>query len=176
MIPIRLLVGAIAAVFATYAIAKDEVSVLPNADSVFIKWGEESGWTIYSDRSRNSCLIERVDENGDVVQMGLTEIRSIGYLGIFTKANINLKDGEDPVIVAFDDALFSGLATTKTKHLPDGYKGGYILTDDPNFVDLVKRKYEMVVFPDKDYAIVINLLGSLEAIEAAGRCTEEASQ
>ncbi len=176
MIPLRLLIGIIATIAATCAVAKDEVSVLPSADSVFVKWGEESGWTIYSDRSRNSCLIERVDENGNVVQMGLTEVRSVGYLGIFTKADIDLKEGEDPVIVAFDDALFSGLATTKTKHLPEGYKGGYILTDDPNFVELVKRKYEMVVFPDKDYAIVINLDGSLKAIEAAGKCTEEASR
>ena len=29
------------------------------------------------DRSRNSCLIERVDAQGNVMQMGLTEIRAI---------------------------------------------------------------------------------------------------
>ena len=122
------------------------------------------------DRSRNSCLIERVDAQGNVVQMGLTEIKAIGYLGVFTQADIDLKPGEDPVIVAFDDALFTGTATRVSKHLPDGYKGGYMLTDDPGFVDLVQRKYEMVVFPGEAYAIVINLDGSLKAIDAARDC------
>lgn len=153
------------------SLAKDEISILPNADSVFQKWGEASGWTIYADRSRNSCLIERTDEQGNVVQMGLTEIRSVGYVGVFTQADLDLKAGQDPVVVAFDDAVFTGLATTKTRNLPNGYKGGYVLTDDPNFVDLVQRKYEMVVFPNTESAIVINLDGSMKAIEAARKCT-----
>ena len=164
------IVALVAGLMATAGQAKDEVSVLPSAESIFTKWGEESGWTIYADRSRNSCLIERVDPAENVVQMGLTEIKAIGYLGIFTKANIDLKEGEDTVIVAFDDAVYTGTATRKTKHLPDGYKGGYILTDDPEFVDLVQRKYEMIVFPGKEYAIVINLDGSLKAIDAARDC------
>ncbi|MEX0284847.1 MAG: hypothetical protein AB3N23_09570 [Paracoccaceae bacterium] len=163
------------AIAATTAFAKDEVGILPNADSLFQKWGEESGWTIYADRSRNSCLIEKTDESGNVVQMGLTEVRSVGYLGIFTKADIDLEEGEDPVIVAFDDAVFTGMATRKTKHLPDGYKGGYVLTDDPQFVDLVQRKYEMIVFPGEEYAIAINLDGSMKAIDAARKCNEDLS-
>jgi len=158
---------------ATGAIAKDEVAVLPGADSVFVKWGEESGWTIYADESRGTCLIERVDEAANVVQMGLTEVRSVGYLGVFTKADLDLKEGEDPVVIAFDDAIYTGMATAKTKNLPDGYKGGYILTDDPEFVEKVERKYEMIVFPEKEYAIIIKLDGSMKAIEAARKCFAE---
>lgn len=153
--------------------AKDEVGVLPDANSVFVKWGEEEGWTIYADESRATCLIERVDEAENVIQMGLTEVRSVGYLGIFTKNDIDLKAGEDPIVVAFDDALYTGIATTKTKNLPDGYKGGYVLTDDPEFVEKVQRKYEMILFPQKEYAIVVKLDGSLKAIEAARKCFKE---
>lgn len=167
------LTTAAVALLASPLIAEDKLSVLPSADSVFVKWGEESGWTIYADRSRNSCLIERVDANENVVQMGLTEIKAIGYLGIFTKDDVDLEEGVDPVIVSFDDAVFAGTAQTMTKHLPAGYKGGYVLTDDPEFVKLVQRKYEMVVWPDKDYAIVINLDGSLKAIDAARECLAE---
>ncbi len=169
----RPLFAALAILTAGAAQASDDISVLPSADSLFQKWGEESGWTIYADRSRNSCLIERVDARGNVVQMGLTEISAIGYLGVFTKADIEIKAGEDPVIVAFDDAVYTGIATKKTKHLPDGYKGGYILTDDPGFVDLVQRKYEMVLFPGETYAIIIGLDGSLKAIDAARDCFTE---
>lgn len=167
---ISVLASAAIILSAAVAVAEDKISILPSADSQFLKWGEESGWTIYEDRSRNSCLIERVDDNENVVQMGLAEIKAIGYLGVFTKADIDLKDGVDPVLVAFDDAVFAGTAQTMTKHLPDGYKGGYIVTDDPGFVELVQRKYEMVVFPNKDYALVINLDGSLKAIDAAREC------
>lgn len=173
MKPLKYLIAAMASLIATSAIAEDKIDILPSADSIFVKWGEESGWTIYSDRSRNSCLIERVDANENVVQMGLSEIKAIGYLGVFTKADIELKDGVDPVVVAFDDAIFTGSAQTMTKHLPEGYKGGYIITDDPEFVDLVRRKYEMVVFPEKEHAIIINLDGSLKAIDAARECFAE---
>lgn len=153
--------------------ASDDISVLPNADSLFQKWGEAEGWTIYADRSRNTCLIERVDPVGNVVQMGLTEIRAVGYLGVFTQADIDLEPGEDPVIVAFEDTIFAGTATRKTKHLPDGYKGGYVLTDDPEFFTLVQKNYEMVVFPDTANALVINLDGTLKAIDAAQACFTE---
>ena len=51
------IVALVAGLIATAGQAKDEVSVLPSAESIFTKWGEESGWTIYADRSRNSCLI-----------------------------------------------------------------------------------------------------------------------
>ncbi len=165
--------GAVMATAATAAFASDDISILPSSESVFEKWGEESGWTIYADRSRNSCLIERVDDRENVVQMGLTEITSVGYLGVFTKADIELEEGIDPVIVAFDDAVFAGTAQTMTKHLPDGYQGGYVVTDDPEFVDLLRRKYEMVVFPQSDNALVINLDGSLKAIDAARDCFDQ---
>lgn len=175
MKPVLWCLAALSFSIAGPASAQDSIAILPSAESVFTKWGEESGWTIYTDRSRNSCLIERMDESENVVQMGLSEISSIGYLGVFTKADIDLQDGVDPVAVAFDDEIFVGTARTMTRHLPDGYKGGYIVTDDPSFVELVQRKYEMIVFPDADYAIVINLDGSLKAIEAARRCFAELS-
>jgi len=167
------LLVAACATLSSAATAQESVAILPSADSVFTKWGEESGWTIYADRTRNSCLIERVDEFENVVQMGVTEITSIGYMGVFTKSDIELEDGVDPVAVAFDDEIFVGTAQTLTDHLPEGYKGGYIVTDDPEFVDLVRRKYEMVVFPNQDYALIINLDGSLKAIDAARDCFAE---
>ena len=169
----KALTAALSVLIASPLSAEDKVSVLPSSESVFIKWGEESGWTIYADRSRNSCLIERVDDRENVVQMGLTEIKSVGYIGVFTKSDIDLESGVDPVVVAFDDAIYYGQAQTMTRHLPDGYKGGYVLTDDPDFVERVRRKYEMVVWPDKDFALIIGLDGSLKAIDAARECFAE---
>ncbi|MFC3613209.1 hypothetical protein ACFORG_05500 [Lutimaribacter marinistellae] len=159
------------AVFATSAVASD--NVLPSADTQFTKWGEESGWTIYVDPDRKACLIEAVDKMRNVVQMGLTADHGLGYMGIFTQADIELESGEENIAVLLGETLYFGTVSRKTKHLPEGYKGGYFLTDDPEFVEQVRKQYVMTVFPEKEYAFSVNLDGTFKAIEAARKCNEE---
>ncbi len=67
-------------------------NILPKDNAEFVNYGEESGWNIFVDKSRNTCLIERVDENTNVVQMGLTPDKDFGYMGVFTKADIEFED------------------------------------------------------------------------------------
>lgn len=164
----------IAAVFAAPAArAKDDAGVLPSGDAVFVKWGEAEGWTIYVDGARNTCLIERVDPAENVIQMGLTQDHGHAYVGIFTKADIGIESGTEKVFVALHDAIYEGEATKLTRHLPDGYSGGYVLTNSPDFVKDVQKSYEMILFPEKDYALVVDLTGSLKAIDAARACNRE---
>lgn len=149
------------------AVASD---VLPSQSGTFTKWGEVEGFTIYVDEDRSSCLAERVDENGNVLQMGLTKDQEFGYLGVFTQTDIDvLEDGEE-IKLSLDGIPFSGEARTKTGNLADGYQGGYVLTNNPNFVDAVQRRYEMVVFPENDYAFTVSLAGTFKAIEEARKC------
>ena len=141
------------AFFATVASASDDV--LPKDNAEFEKWGEESGWTIYVDKSRDACLIERVDENSNVVQMGLTKDKDFGYVGVFTQA---------------DDKAYYGDATAAPKNLAQGYKGGYLLANNPAFVDDIMKRYNMTVMPEDDNAFVVSLDGTLKAIEKAREC------
>ncbi|MCV6585392.1 MAG: hypothetical protein OIF47_07640 [Marinibacterium sp.] len=161
----------VAGVTASAAFASD--AVLPSQDSVFEKWGDAEGWTVFVDTTRKSCLIERTDDNANVVQMGLTADHSLGYLGVFTKADIDLKGSNEQIIVALGDNIYAGEAHKKTKHLADGYKGGYLLTDSPEFVEDVMKQHVMIVFPEKEFAFAINLDGTFKAIEAATKCNEE---
>ena len=168
----KLLVTAVsAALFATVSFASNDV--LPSQDAVFEKWGDAEGWNIFVDTSRGSCLIERTDENANVVQMGLTADHSMGYLGVFTKADIDLKGKKEAIVIAFEDNIYSTEAYKLNKHLPEGYKGGYFLVDNAQFVDDVMKKRTMVVFPEKEYAFAVNLDGTFKAIEAARKCNEE---
>ncbi|TMV10297.1 hypothetical protein FGK63_04325 [Ruegeria sediminis] len=156
---------------ASAALASDDV--LPSADDAFTKWGEESGWTIYVDGTRGSCLIERMDDNANVVQMGLTPNAEFGYLGVFTKADIGLKGEKEEIVLSLDGNLYSAEAHKKSKHLAEGYTGGYILANNPNFVNDVMKKHEMIVFPEKEFAFIVNLEGTNNAIEAARKCNTE---
>lgn len=158
---------------AAAALASDDF--LPSVDDVFTKWGEAEGWTVYVDVSRGSCLIERVDENANVVQMGLNKAQDFAYLGVFTKADINLRGDKEKVTIALDDKIYEGNARKKSKHLADDYKGGYILIDNPDFVTDVQKRYNMVVFPKREGAFSVSLEGTLKAIEAARECQSQQS-
>lgn len=161
----------IAAVSATAGMAADAVP--PGSDG-FTKHSEVEGWTVYIDNERNSCLIERVDEAGNVVQMGLTKDHEFGYLGVFTKADIGIKKGKkEKVYIDIDGTLYWSEATDMKGNITDGYSGGYILANNPAFIDDIAKKYTMTVFPKKEGAFVVDLKGTYKAIEAARKCNAE---
>ncbi|WP_170327276.1 hypothetical protein [Ruegeria arenilitoris] len=158
---------------ATAAFAAGDV--IPSENDTFSNWGEESGWTIFVDDTRGSCLIERMDENENVVQMGLTKDHEMGYLGVFTKNDIGLKGKKEKIFLSLDGNVYEAEAHKKTKHLAEGYTGGYILANNAQFVDDVMHKHEMTVFPEKEFAFTVSLDGTLKAIEAARACNAEQS-
>lgn len=129
------------------------------------------GWNIFKDSEKMSCFIEKSDELGNVVQMGLTEQRDVGYVGVFTKAETGIKKGEEKEIgIIIGDNVYLGKSTGMNGNITEGFSGGYVLSDDPNFVEDIKQQYEMVVFPDAEFAFSVNLDGTKKAIEAAVVC------
>lgn len=158
------------AIFAAHVALADDV--LPNADSTFAPWGEAEGWNIFIDASRGTCLAERVDDNTNVVQMGVTKDKKFGYFGVFTQL-AEIKDRKEPIVIMLGDHEYVADIHTKTANLADGYVGGYILTDNPAFVDDVMNMEEMTIFPKDDFAFKVSLAGTKAAIEAATTCTTE---
>ena len=75
----------------------------------FMKYGEVEGWKVFADTEKGSCLIEKIDEVGNVVQMGLTEDRGVGYVGVFTLAETGIKkDDKAAVAIAIGENLYIG--------------------------------------------------------------------
>jgi hypothetical protein len=146
---------ALAAFASTSAYAANESNVLPKDNAEFTKWGEVEGWTVFVDQSRGTCLIERVDANTNVVQMGLTKSQDFGYLGVFTKADVKPKDNK--VHLLLDGKVYYGDTSAKTRNLADGYKGGYILANNPVFVEDVMKKYTMSVYPEDANSFEVSL-------------------
>lgn len=156
------------AVVATFASATSDV--LPAPGTAFTPYGSVEGWNIFVNEERKTCMIEKVDAAENVVQMGLTADRGFGYLGVFTKADIGLDEGEEGVVVLIGENIYAGSARRITSGLRDGYTGGYIVSDSPDFVDDLMQQYTMMVMPETDFAFVINLDGTMKAIEAAREC------
>jgi hypothetical protein len=139
----------------------------------FELYGEAEGWNVFIDHDKGTCLIERMDELENVVQMGLTEDRSVGYVGVFTKAETEVKrDQEIPVVVKVGDNLYTGDVTGMRGNITEGYTGGYVLSNDPQFAEDLAKQYEMFVFPSTGNAFVINLQGTLKAMEMGRECNE----
>jgi hypothetical protein len=143
------------------------------ADS-FVKYGEVEGWNVYLDQDKKSCLIEAIDAAENVVQMGLTKDKGVAYIGVFVKGETKVRKGEtEAVAVALGDNVYIGEATGMRGNITKGYSGGYVLTDDPQVVEDVAQQYEMVVFPEKEHAFVVDLTGTKKAIEMARECNAE---
>lgn len=137
----------------------------------FMKYGEVEGWKVFADTEKRSCLIEKIDDAGNVVQMGLTADRGVGYVGVFTLAETGIKkDDKAAVAIAIGDNLYIGESTGMRGNITKGYSGGYVLSDDPQFVTDIAQQYKMIVFPEKDWVFEVDLTGTKKAIEMAKEC------
>lgn len=149
------------------AIASDPI---PASGDHFVIFSEVGGWTTYSDGEAGSCLIERVDENGNVVQMGLTKNHKHGYIGVFTLADIDIKNRQK-IELSIDGYVFEGRAHgIKSKKLKGNYSGGYLVAKDPNMATAIAEGQTLVAFPKKTAAFTVDLTGTKNAMEEGRKC------
>ncbi|WP_425043786.1 hypothetical protein [Primorskyibacter sp. S87] len=143
----------------------------------FQKYGEAEGWNVFVDVEKRTCLIETKDDLDNVVQMGLTEDRSVAYLGVFAKGETDIKKGQkEAVAVMIGENLYVGEATGMRGNITKGYSGGYILTDDPRFVEDIAKQHVMTVFPETTYGFSVDLAGTYKALEMARECNAKQMQ
>jgi len=161
----------LAASFATAVCAQQ--NPLPLATDQLVRYGPDiEGWTVYANKTRGDCLIVSSFGPGSV-QMGVAADQSIGYLGVFTQADIGIQNGASGIFVEIGGNLYAGVVTTTTGQLKGGYSGGYILTDDPAFKRAVAKQYTMTVFPQTAGAFVVDLTGTYKAMAAGQKCLSE---
>lgn len=172
MFNLRSILGgaAIAAVSATFAMAE----TAGPGTAGFTKYDVVEGWNVFVDNEKKSCLIERTDAAGNVVQMGLTKDQQFGYVGVFSKGDTGIKKGKkSEIFLDIDGVLFSSEATGMKGNVTKGYSGGYILANNPVFIDALATKYVMTVFPKQDAVFTVDLHGTYKAMEMARKCNGE---
>ena len=143
----------------------------------FVGYGSVDGWNVHIDTEKGTCLVETKDDFDNVIQMGLTEDRAIGYIGIFTKAETNIRtDVKQDVALLIGENLYVGEATGMRGNITKGYSGGYVLTDDPEVYEAIRRAPTMTVFPEKEYSFIVDLAGTAKALDLAKKCNEDQLQ
>ncbi len=152
------------------ALASEISDVLPASSDNLAVYEEVGDWTVYSDATRLSCLAERSDANGNVMQMGMTKDLSAAYVGVFTLADIPIKENQ-PVEIAVDGTVFTGESFgIRSGKISGNYSGGYVLSNSPDFVTGIAEGRELVAFPEKTGLFVIDLTGTKRAIEEVKKC------
>lgn len=140
----------------------------------FVGYGAVEGWNVHIDTEKGTCLVETKDDFDNVIQMGLTKDRAIGYIGIFTKAETNIRtDKKQDVALLIGENLYVGEATGMRGNITKGYSGGYVLTDNPAVYDDIRKARTMTVFPEEEYSFIVDLSGTAKALELAKKCNEE---
>ena len=158
----------LAAVIATAAVGSAKANK-------FSQYGEVEGWRVFVDETRGKCLIERTDENQNVVQMGLTDEDYL-YLGVFTNDEGDFENGEAEAIkIVIGDTTYSGHSNTLRGNLSNDYAGGYVYSTSPQFAEDLARQYTAEVFPEKSYGFTIDLTGTLKAMTMGRECQEAQS-
>ena len=140
----------------------------------FEKYGEVEGWNVFIDHSKKSCMIEKSDDVGHVVQMGLTRNREVGYLGVFRSGEADIVSGEKrDVAILIGDNIYTGKSTGMRGNITEGYSGGYVVSDNPQFVKDIREQYTMTVFPNQKYTFTVDLTGTYKAIDLGRKCNAE---
>lgn len=160
------------------ATAWAQSGVISQEGSGFSVYSEVENYKIYANSDRKTCLAEAVDANGTVVQMGLTESRELGYIGVFTQADI--LGGDDattaPLVITVNGNVYTGEGQEEMQNLAGGYHGGYILANNPRFVSDIENGQTMIAFSDRGDGIAVDLTGTKKAIEDASACTASLNQ
>ena len=144
---------------------------IPGAEDGFTHYSTVEGWNVFSDAESEACFIERADESGNVVQVGLTKNQKHSYFGVFTLADVKIKRKEK-FEVDINGFVFDGKARgMKSKKLRGDYKGGYFVIKDDNMVNAIMQEGTMTVLPKKKDAFQINLTGIGAALGEARTCT-----
>ena len=157
---------------ATSAMARDPI---PEEGDTFELHSEVDGWKVYKVMELESCLAERIDETGNVFQMGLTKNHKHGYIGVFTLADIDIKNRKK-IEIDVDGHVYEGRARgIKSHNLKGDYSGGYLVIKDDNMVTAIADGQKLTAFPRRSDPFVVDLTGTKKAIEAGRECNLEIS-
>jgi len=152
------------------AFATDVSDIVPAAGDKLTVYKQVGDWTVYADADRESCLIERSDDDGNAMQMGLTKDLSATYVGVFTKKDIKIEPSQ-PIAIAVDGEVYTGESYgIRSGQLQGNYSGGYVLSNDPDFVTAIAQGRKLLAFPEKPWFFIVDLTGTKRAIDEAKKC------
>lgn len=153
----------------TSAMAQSAQEVLPLSTDEIVQERNWKKWAIFRNNTRGHCFGTKSDESG-VLQMGVTADETMGYVGVFIKADVPEGESQN-VRVLLGEQTFVGEASGPVQHLGDGWHGGYILANNKDFRRAIEANDVMTVFPDMPYSVTIDITGANNAIFEIAKCS-----
>ena len=129
------------------------------------------GWDIYQGSENLGCVMERTMDDGYLVRLGKEKAGApFGYIGVYTQnPDVNIYGGvAGDVVLDIDGQRFTGTAVGDLD-FREGYRGGYLKANNPQFGEALARKYVLTLNPDEN-PIKISLDGTLKAMAATELC------
>ena len=161
---------ALALLAGSIAHATDVSDIVPAAGDKLKLFKQVGEWSVYADANRGSCLMERSDDVGNAMQLGLVKDQSATYVGVFTQADVKV-DPSQPIAIVVDGAVFTGESHgIRSGQLSGKWSGGYVLSQDPDFVTAIAEGRELVAFPENPGLFVVDLTGTKRAIDEVRKC------
>ncbi|MCC5976121.1 MAG: hypothetical protein JJT81_19010 [Rubellimicrobium sp.] len=154
----------------TVPVLAEDGRALPSATDTFAPYGSFGGWNVFVNETRGTCFAERPSETS-VLQMGITDPAIYAYLGVFTQAPTEAESGRvDEIELLIGEQRFVGGVTEAAGNIPGGFSGGYIVTEDPGFIEALGAGSSMTATVGTRPPIEIDLTGTADAIDALSAC------
>lgn len=146
--------------------------VLPERGDEISKFREAGAWKVRRNETRETCFASYKSEQGAIVQFGFTEDETVGYLGLFSQEAPDVGSDEG-IAVLVNGNLYVGETQGVGVSIEDGYDGGYMLVNNPEFVSDIEVGEELVAFPDTPSAYVVDMSGAGDAVYEVRECTRK---
>lgn len=162
----------IASVFTISAHANDAI---PSASDGFNEVGKESGWTIYVDDARESCLMQKTYEGQHVVQVGHTKNNRKAYLGAFAKIPDEFrgkKHTEKVTLVVGEEAISEKKIKRSARNADTPYTGAYVETDEMAYFMGQTLAVQQFDYEGEQFVLEYNLDGIAQAAGALKQCED----
>ncbi len=146
--------------------------ILPTRGDEISNFRSAGAWQIRKNETRGLCFASYKSESGAIVQFGFAEDETAGYLGLFSQRVADVA-AEQKIAVLANGNLYVGEATGMGPSIEDGYEGGYILINNPEFVKDIEVGQELVAFPETPSAYIVDMSGARNALYEVRKCTTE---
>lgn len=144
--------------------------VLPTRGDDISKYRDAGAWKIRQNATRGNCFASYRSDQGAIVQFGFTKSEKVGYLGLFSQAASDTADKQEIAVLA-NGNIYVGEAMGVGVSLKDGYDGGYILINNPDFVSDIEQSQELVAFPETQQSYIVDMSGAKNAVYEVRECT-----
>ena len=91
----RSAVAAVAALAASVALAED--AKLPAEGDAVYPYGHSGAWYVFADTTGGTCMTEKVDDAGNVVQIGMTKDGEHAYLAVYALIPEDLREKREKI-------------------------------------------------------------------------------